>query len=85
MIGSFAMSKSIERGILIGRPFGGVAILIKNSLRSVAQTIYCADRYVIVKIRNYLIVCIYLPCTGTADRLLLCSTIFYDIWSWREQ
>jgi len=79
------MSKAIESGILIGRPFGGVAILIKNSLRNVTQTICCADRYVIVKIRNYLIVCIYLPCTGTTDRLLLCNTIFDDIWSWREQ
>ncbi len=85
LIGSSAMSKAIESGILIGRPFGCVAILIKNSLRNVTQTISCADRYVIVKIRNYLIVCIYLPCTGTTDRLLLCNTIFDDIWSWRKK
>jgi exonuclease III len=85
LIGSSAMSKVIESGILIGRPFGGVAILIKNSLRNITQTISCADRYVIVKIRNYLIVCVYLPCTGTTDRLLLCNNIFDDIWSWREQ
>jgi exonuclease III len=85
MIGSSAMSKTIENGILVGRPFGGVAMLINNSLRNVTQTISCADRYVIVKVRNYLIVCIYLPCIGSADRLLLCNTIFDDIWSWREQ
>ena len=85
MIGSSAMSKTIEKGILVGRPFGGVAMLIKNNLRNVTQTISCTDRYVIVKIRNYLIVCIYLPCTGTADRVLLCNSIFDDIWSWREQ
>ena len=60
-------------------------MLIKNNLRNVTRTISCADRYVIVKIRNYLIACMYLPCSGTADRLLLCNTVFDDICSWREQ
>ena len=56
------MSKSIESGILVGRPFGGVVTLIRNNLRNLTSTIYCTDRYAIVKINNYisLLVCICL-------------------------
>ena len=85
LVGSSAMSKSIESGILVGRPFGGVVTLIRNSLRSLTSTIYCTDRYAIVKISKYIIINLYLPCSGTQDRLLLCESIFDDIWSWREQ
>ena len=84
-VGSSAMSKTVEKGILVGRPFGGVGILIKNSLRNATRTVSCTDRYALVKIRNYIIVSVYLPCSGTVDRLLLCNNILDDIWSWREQ
>jgi len=34
------MSKTIEKVMLRGRPFGGVTVLINNSLRMVTQTIH---------------------------------------------
>jgi len=61
-IGSSAMSKCVGQGILRGRPFGGTIILIKNDLRQVTHTVHCDERYVIVKVTNYLFVNVYMPC-----------------------
>jgi hypothetical protein len=83
--GTLAMSKTVETGILVGRPFGGIGILIKSSLRNATRTVSCTDWYALVKIRNYIIVSVYLPRCGTVDRLLLCNNILDDIWSWQEQ
>ena len=69
-VGSSAMSKTIEKGMLRGRPFGDVM-----SLCMVTQTIHCDERYVVIKIANYLFVNVYLPCVGTCDRLMICDDI----------
>jgi exonuclease III len=69
------MSASIESGILRGRPFGGVAFIVKRSLRGCTETIYCCDRFAAIKLANYLIINVYLPCNGTTDRII----ILYDI------
>ena len=70
---------------MVGRPSGGVVTLIRNSLHNLTSTICCTDRCAMVKISNYVIIGLYLPCSGTQDCLLLRKTIFDDIWSWREQ
>ena len=85
MFGCSAMCNAVESGMLVGRPYGGVAVLIKKSLRSVAHNVYSCDRYAIVKICNYIIVNVYLPCNGSKDRLPICQNIFDELWSWREQ
>jgi len=46
--GCSAMTKHMESGMLPGRPFGGVMILIKNALHSLTETIYCEERCAIV-------------------------------------
>ena len=83
--GCSAMTDTIESGILRGRPFGGVSILINNNIHSLCKTITCSERYVIVKVANYIIVSIYLPCVGTIDRLLICEDVLNDIWAWVSQ
>jgi len=83
--GSSAMTGCLQSGMLRGRPFGGVVTLIKKALRGYTQTIHCEDRFVVVRFANYLIVNVYLPCSGTKDRELLCSSILADVNSWREQ
>ena len=72
---------TLECLLLVGRPFGGVIAMISNSLRNLTRTIYCSDRYVIIKVGNYVIVNVYLPCSGTPDRLLLCQEIFTELWT----
>jgi len=37
--GSSAMSKCVESGMLVGRPFGGVMFLIRNELRPITELI----------------------------------------------
>ena len=56
--GCSAMSDTIESGLLRGRPFGGVSILINNNIRYLCKTITCSERYAIVKVANYIIVSI---------------------------
>ena len=80
--GSSAMSDRVETGMLRGRPFGGVVTLVKSSLRRETSTIHSSDRYVIVKVRNCLFVNIYLPCSGTANRQLVCDDVLSDIGGW---
>ena len=81
--GKSAMSDSITQGPLVGRPYGGTSILIKNELRVVSKCIVCTDRYVVVRIGNSLICNVYLPCVGTADRIDIVEDTLQDLWSWR--
>jgi len=37
------------------------------------------------KVGNYLIANVYLPCSGTDNRLLIIQDLLADIWSWRER
>ena len=78
------MSKCVGQGMLRGRPFGGTIILIKKELRKVTQTVHCDERYVIVKVANYLFANVYLPCVGTTDRTVISDDILTDIWAWHE-
>ena len=50
-----------------GRPFGGVMTMIRKELRAVTETVLCDERYVIIRIANYLIVNVYLPYVSTAN------------------
>ena len=77
--GSSAMNSKIDAGILSGRPFGGVAILINKSLQKFTRTIISSDRYCVVKIYNFVIVNVYFPCTGTVDRLLIIDALLNEI------
>ena len=79
VFGSSAMSSSVESGIIRGRPFGGIAMLINNNLQKFTRTVYSADRCVIVKLFDYLLVNVYLPCSGTLDRLLIIEDIFNEL------
>ena len=80
-VGCSAMSSVVESTLLRGRPFGGVSILINNNIRHLSKTLNCSERYAIVKVANYVIVNVYLPCIGTADRLLICEDTFNEIWA----
>ena len=84
-VGCSAMSHVVEVGMLTGRPFGGVAVLINNKLRRITRTVHCAQRYAIINIGNLLIVSAYFPCTGTANRNLIYSDLLADIGSWLDQ
>ena len=77
--GNAAMASSTERGTLRGRPFGGVTFLINSDLRAVTRTVFSSDRCVIVRVLNYLLVNVYLPCHGTENRRNIVEDILYEM------
>jgi exonuclease III len=83
--GSSAMENSVGLGPLVGRPYGGVLILIKECLRSVTQCLYRAERCAIVKVGDSIFANVYFPCDGTADRLLVCSDLLAILRSWTDE
>ena len=68
VFGSSAMNDRVLSGPLIGRPFGGTAMIIKKNLASVSENIISSDRYTVVKIANWLLFNVYMPCVGTDYR-----------------
>jgi len=42
--GSSAMRTSVESGILLGRPFGGVMVLVSKRLQNCTELVCAADR-----------------------------------------
>ena len=79
------MSSCVDTGILRGRPFGGVAVMIKNNLRKFTQLICAAERYVVVKVSNYVLSNLYLPCSGTVNRRLIIEEVFIEIEEYLKQ
>jgi len=65
-----------------GRPFGGVLITIKDSLRKITKTVRCSDRYVIVKVGDCIFVDVCLRCVGSTDRQLICDNVVLEIGDW---
>ena len=83
--GCSAMTDAVECGMLRGRPFGGVMVLISNYLRYCMETVYCCDRCAIVKVGDCLIVNLYLPCVDTINRLFIIDDLLAVVWSWRTK
>jgi len=80
-----ALEERVQAGPLIGRPYGGVVTLIRNELLSECECLYTAERLVVVRISNILLCNVYLPCTGTVDRDLICDDVFAQVSAWRAK
>jgi len=59
--GISAMDSSNKEKILVGRPYGGTAILLKRNLSTFAELLFNSDRVVIIRLYNYIIINVYLP------------------------
>ena len=64
---SSAMSSVTDTSILVGRPFGGVAILVDKATASYCKLICKADRYIIIKYFDVLFINVYMPCKSSAN------------------
>ena len=73
---------AMETGVLYVRPFGGVAILVRNHLRNFCQLVCVDERFIIVAIGNLIIVNVYLPCAGIADRLFVVEELLTSLLDW---
>ena len=73
------MLQAVSSGPLYGRPYGGTAILIRKKLAQSTRMILCSERVTIVRIAEWLFLNVYLPCSGTDQRLLLCNNILQEL------
>jgi len=64
---SSAMDKAISTDCLRGRPFGGLAVYVRNTLNNV-KLICASQSYIIVQYEDILLVNVYLPCKATVQR-----------------
>ena len=83
--GSSALSSSVASGMLRGRPFGGVMILVNKNLRKITETIHSDERFAIVKIGQHLLVNVYFPCSGTINRSVVYENLLSDIAMWCDR
>ena len=79
VFGSSALDECLSTGPLYGRPFGGVAISIKKIFADVTCCLVCSERYIAVLIADWLFINVYMPCSGTSNRLFLYADILQEI------
>jgi len=63
-----SMEKKLTSGVFRGRPFGGVAILVRKALACCTTLITNVDRLIIVKIGNVHVINVYLPDSSVCNR-----------------
>ena len=61
---SSAMDSKISSGCLRGRPFGGVAVLIRDTIVTNVTLVKSASRYIILRLDDVLLINVYLPCSS---------------------
>ena len=63
-ISSSAMSNAISKGVLVGRPYGGMGVLVSKGLMNQFKGISITERLIVISIGDILICNVYLPnCT----------------------
>ena len=79
VFGSSAMEDRLAAGPLIGRPFGGTAMLINKKHAKATVTLYTAERYCIISVADWLLVNVYMPCCGVKDRNIIYTDLLHDL------
>ena len=72
--GISAMSSTLEKGVLRGRPYGGSAILVKCRINNGVKLRLTTDRVVALEVGFLLIICVYMPTEYSKN-----AHEFYDI------
>ena len=73
---SSAMSSARDRGIISGRPYGGVAILVRSDLAKHCRLIHKAERFIVVCYHKTIFVNVYLPCSSVSHYVdVYCDTL----------
>ena len=64
LLGTSAMDEHLGKDVLFGRPFGGIGILVKNSLANNCVCLFKDDICIILIYNDLLIINVYMPsCT----------------------
>jgi len=76
--GISAMDTALKRGVLVGRPYGGCAILVNNSLSHFTKLLFASDRFVLVSIGSLIVINVYMPNYSTQVNNV-CDTMLNEI------
>lgn len=84
-VSTSAMDTAVQTGIVRGRPFGGVGIMIHKRLASTMVKLLCSERLIIIRIGSLLLVNVYLPPSGTDLYVEAVSDVLFHISNVLEQ
>ena len=73
--GVSAIDSVLSRSILRGRPFGGVATLIRNDYLIYTNCLKCSERYNIVAVGNAIFINVYCPCSSSDSADIIASIL----------
>ena len=73
------MNETVSKGVLKGRPYGGLMILVNKKYTRCTQILCAAERYAVVLVGDLLIINVYFPCVGTPDRNDICENIISNV------
>ena len=76
--GISAMDSVLVRSVLRGRPYGGVATLVRNDFLPQTNCLKCAERYTIVAVGQTIFINVYLPCYSP-DSINIVNTMLVEI------
>ena len=62
-----SMGLTCSSDVLRGRPFGGLAIIVKRDYINVCECVFESDRLVAILLNKVLIVNVYFPCSSKTD------------------
>ena len=62
------MDENLGKDVLFRRPFGGMGILVKNSLAHNCVCLFKDDRCIILKYSDLLMIIVYLPSCTVKDK-----------------
>ena len=79
VFGSSAMNDRLTAGPLLGRPYGGTAILISKGLAKITVSVTTAERYTIVSVGHWLFINVYMPASGSVDRHDLYVDLLHEL------
>src|SRR6266516_6187781 len=61
-VASFSVDSVLVKGIVRGRPFGGLAIFVRSSILQKYKIVCKRDRLIVLQVNNVLIFNVYMPC-----------------------
>ena len=66
---------------MVGRPYGGTALLIHNRLMNLTVNLVSNDRFAAVLVSDCIVISAYMPCIRTRDRIDAYSAIISELQS----
>jgi exonuclease III len=78
-VGNAAMRARVDAGPLVGRPAGGIGLLVSAKLASVCKEVFSSERILAVTLYDCLLINVYFPCAGTDLREDFYAELLHDI------